>query len=68
MKNLRFLVEVISNPMPAELAHHRIAMALGKLLDGRPNITQPGTGLDAFNTFLQGFLTNRHQFFRFFTR
>ena len=68
MQDLRFLVEIISYAMPTELAHHRIAVTFSKLLDCCTNVTQSTTWLDAFNAFLQSFLTNIYQFFRLLTR
>jgi hypothetical protein len=51
---LGFFVKAPANAVPAKLAHHRKAVALGKLLNRMANVTQMGTGLDLLNAFPHG--------------
>src|SRR4051812_20441281 len=42
MQDLRLLVELAADAVPAELAHNRESVALSMLLDRCPNITKAG--------------------------
>src|SRR2546422_7470733 len=44
MQDLRLLMELAADSMAAELAHHRVAVLLGVLLDGGPDIAKAGAG------------------------
>src|SRR5210317_1157298 len=50
VKDLRVLVEALSNAVTAVFTHHRTALPLGVFLDGVTDITQPDSGFDHFNT------------------
>jgi hypothetical protein len=40
VQHLRFFVEDPANAVAAEFAHHAEAVALGKFLDGKADVTQ----------------------------
>src|SRR3989441_10648504 len=44
MQDLRLLMELAADSMAAELAHHRVAVLLGVLLDRGPDIAKAGAG------------------------
>ena len=63
VQNLGFFVEFLADAVSAELAHHREAVPLGKLLDGVANVSQPGAWLDLQDTVPHGFKSHCRQAF-----
>ena len=61
MRNFRLLVEFQTYAMPAEVAHHRVAVLLGMMLDGIPYVAHETKGLGGFHTNLEAFLGYFHQ-------
>ena len=56
VQHLRFFVKNLANAVAAKLAHHAEAMAFGKLLDRKTNITQVDAGLDQHDAFPHGLI------------